>query len=99
MTFGMIVELRVSPGHMGDVLAVFESVMPRVRGEDGCLAFSLFPSTTDPLTLFLYESYVSERYHDDVHESFAEVKDVLAQLPQHLSAPWVVHQGDHVLAL
>ena len=99
MTFGMVVEATAAPGHMDDVLAVFESVMPRVRSEDGCLAFSIFPSTTNPLTVFLYESYVSERYHDEVHESFDEVKNVLAQLPQHLAAPWVIHQGEHVLAL
>jgi quinol monooxygenase YgiN len=98
VTFGMIVTLSVRPGRMDQVLEILGSLMPRVRDEEGCLAFSVLTSPATPDTVWLYESYSSESYHDDVHESFPEVKNVLARLPEHLTAPWVVHQGELALS-
>ena len=99
MAYGMIVVLPVLPGRLQQVLDIFAAVMPAVRAEQGCLAFSILASPSEPDTLWLYESYVDQRYHDEVHEPSPEVRNVLAQLPQHLSGPWTVHQGELAFTL
>lgn len=99
MSFGMMVVLRVKPGHMDQVKAIIEGLLPRVTDEDGCLAFSLYTSKAEPNTIWLYEVYLSEQYHADVHFQYDEVKSVMEHLPEHMAEPWSIYEGDLLLSM
>lgn len=97
--FGMTVVLRVKPGHMDEVKAIIEALVPRVTSEEGCLAFSLYTDAAEPDTIWLYEVYVSQDYHREVHSQYAEVKTVMEQLPEHMAAPWSIYEGELLLSI
>ena len=99
MSYGMTVVLRVKPGHMDQVKAIIEGLVPRVTAEEGCLAFTLYTNKDEPDTIWLYEVYVSEEYHSDVHFQYDEVKAVMEKLPEHMAAPWSIYEGETVLAM
>ncbi len=90
-TFSLLVELPVAPGRMEQVRELMSTLLPRARGEEGCLVFDIY-FAADNDAAWIREEFVSEQYHDDVHESFPEVKNVLARLPEYLSGPWTVHR-------
>jgi len=96
MAYAMVVLLHTKPGHRDEVTQILETILPRATKEDGCLAFNVHNSSDDPDLVWLYEVFTTLEYHDEVHESYVEVKAALEQLPAHLSAPWVVFQGDQV---
>lgn len=93
MPFGIVVLLHTLPGHRDEVIELLESMVPRTRQEEGCLAFTCYSADHDPDILWLHEVFVTQEYHDTVHESYAEVQQVLAELPAHLSEPWTILQG------
>ncbi|HEY0816068.1 MAG TPA: putative quinol monooxygenase [Pseudonocardia sp.] len=99
MSFGMLVQLHVKPGHMQQVTAILEGLLPRVASEDGCLAYTLYSNDSGPDTIWLYEVYESKQYHREVHSQYPEVKLVMEQLPEHMAAPWLVLEGDELLTL
>lgn len=99
MAYGMVVLLHAKPGHRDEITRILDTMLPRAKEEDGCLAFNVHNSHDDPDLVWLYEVFTTMEYHDEVHESYAEVKAVLEQLPEHLFAPWVIYQGDQIRTL
>lgn len=86
MAYGLSVVLHLKPGHADALLELLGPALERVRAEDGCLAFSVHRAAREPDTIWIYEAYVSEAYHDDIHESYPEIRRVLGAVPDHLSA-------------
>ena len=96
MAFAMVVVLSTRPGRAQDVVDLIESEMTRVRSEDGNVAFNAHLGD-EPDQVWLYEAWVDKAYHDDVHEAYPEVKNVLARIPDLLRAEPTFLRGDIVL--
>ena len=91
MTFALSLSMSIKPDQMEDVLELLGTVMNRVQQEEGCLAFEICVSDI-PNTLFIYEAYISEQYHDEVHEAYPEVRNVLAKIGAYATQPWELHR-------
>jgi quinol monooxygenase YgiN len=93
MTFAMTIILHVKPEAADRVLALLTASVESSRSEDGCLAFDVNRSPSDPNTIWLYEAYVSEQYHDEIHEKLPVTQQALAAIPQLLVQPPVITRG------
>ena len=96
MNFAMVVVLPTLPGRAQDVVDLVGTELERVRSEDGAVAFSVHLGH-EPDQVWLYEAWVSQSYHDDVHESYPEVQNVLARIPQLLRGEPTFLRGDIAL--
>ncbi len=94
MPYGMVVRLQVKRERRQEFDRLLERVKLRAANEDGCLAFNVHNSSEDPDCVWIYEAYTSKTYHDDEHEALPEVKDALARIPELVSVPWVIYQGE-----
>ncbi|WP_375399459.1 putative quinol monooxygenase [uncultured Amnibacterium sp.] len=84
--YAMRVSMDIKPGRMTEAVRLMGSIMERVRNEDGCLAFDVGTST-ESNTMFIYESFVNKAYHDDVHESYPEVIELLGSINDFVEGP------------
>ena len=94
MTYGMVVRMQVKPERRAEFDRIVERVKLRAAREDGCLAFNVHDSSEDRCRVWIYEAYTSKAYHDDEHEALPEVRDALATIPDLVSAPWEIYQGE-----
>ena len=92
----MVVSFTVKAGHEQVVRELFEVAMPRIRAETGCLEFRLF-TELDSNVAWIYERWITKRYHDEVHESYSEIQTLLHALPPHLDGPSAEHGLRQVL--
>ena len=97
MTFAMTVTLNVKPEATERVLALLAASVESSRHEDGCLAFSVYRSPADPTSIWIYEVYVSEQYHDEIHEKSPAAQQALAAIPQVVVQPPAVTRGTFLL--
>jgi quinol monooxygenase YgiN len=97
-TYAMLVSFMVLQGHLATVVDLFEAAMPRIRSEEGCLAFRLF-ADHDSDVAWVYERYVTKTYHDEIHEAYPEIQALLAELPPHLDGGWTEHSLRQLIQL
>ena len=87
----MMVRIVVSPERVPLVLDRLGEVVEQTRGEDGCTEYVVY-TTDQPGELWLKEAYISQEYHDSVHEGKAEMKDFLAWIAAEMTQDATVVQ-------
>ena len=92
----MIVRLVIKPERKDVVLDRLDAVVRQTRDEEGCVEFVVYTAES-PDEIWIKETYVTQAYHDDVHESAQVVKDLLAWLPGETTEPWIVSTVRRVL--
>jgi quinol monooxygenase YgiN len=92
----MIVRLLVEPSRLDVVLDRLGVIVEQTRGEEGTLEFVVYTTDT-PGEIWLKETYVSQEYHDNVHEDTPEIRALLAWLPGEVTEPWTIATVRRVL--
>jgi quinol monooxygenase YgiN len=92
----MIVRMLVKPWRVDVVLERLNVIVEQTRGEDGTLEFVVY-TTDKPGEIWLKETYVSQAYHDGVHEGTPEIKALLEWLPGEITEPWTIATVRRVL--
>lgn len=96
MTYAMMVLLPTKPGMVQAVLDLLGPLIDRVRREEGCLAFTAHVGDK-PDCIWLYEAWITQKYHDEIHEAYPEVIRVLTDIPALLSSAPTFHHGSIAL--
>ncbi len=92
----MIVRMLVEPSRLDVVLDRLSVIVEQTRGEEGTLEFVVYTTDT-PGEIWLKETYVSQEYHDNVHEDTPEIRALLAWLPGEVTEPWTIATVRRVL--
>jgi quinol monooxygenase YgiN len=92
----MIVRMLVEPSRLDVVLDRLSVIVEQTRGEEGTLEFVVYTTDT-PGEIWLKETYVSQEYHDNVHEDPPEIRALLAWLPGEVTEPWTIATVRRVL--
>ncbi len=92
----MIVHMLVEPSRLDVVLDRLSVIVEQTRGEEGTLEFVVYTTDT-PGEIWLKETYVSQEYHDNVHEDTPEIRALLAWLPGEVTEPWTIATVRRVL--
>jgi quinol monooxygenase YgiN len=97
---GIVIFTRLrAPGHVDEVVAVFESLHAAAAGEPGTLAFAVHVAADDPNLILCYEAYADDaalarhRASDAVREAVRNLGGFLAGPPEVTYAQLVRGKG------
>ena len=75
MTFVVIVELEVYPGHLDEFLAGIRANSRASRNEKGCIRFDVHRDVQNPCRFYFYEMYTDEDAFKSKHRGASHYDD------------------------
>lgn len=88
----VLVTGKLAPGHIDKFLEAFKPLATYVaEHEEGCLAYELCMSETDPDAFIIYERYTNKEYVEAVHWKSDAFKTFQATLRE-AGVEWLVKQ-------
>lgn len=86
MTCKIVLEIKVQPEHVGDVLETIGEQLPETRNREGCIEVYAYQDQDDPTTIVAIQEWETRAQYEEYFEWRGKRGD-LATLQQWLTQP------------